>query len=279
MDAAAGDKEARDGSPVIVCIAEAVGQAPMEIAASPISDEDEQEVIEEAEIPVWDGDDDRVVDLKTKAELQELHIAYVKSFTELDPRKNLWVHTRFLSKLSNLPSKVELVLAPVESPVAASLEVNVSKGAAPFSGKTCAGTSSWGARLGRFLGVGAKKSSRGACWGRGWSCSQMILYDSRDTKCRSSIVLTHNLIAVPDPDDEEDEIGVYVRFLDDDEDAGTVVNLAYPAEEQVCGHGAWEMQVKVSWTAILCKPMAKHVLTRGASIPRAYTCPKYEPLF
>uniref|UniRef100_M8D5V8 Uncharacterized protein n=1 Tax=Aegilops tauschii TaxID=37682 RepID=M8D5V8_AEGTA len=69
--------------------------------ASPIGDKDEQEeieeeVIEEAEIPVWDGDDDRVVDLKTKAKLQELHIAYVKSFTELDPRKNLWVHTRFL---------------------------------------------------------------------------------------------------------------------------------------------------------------------------------------
>ncbi|XBI34068.1 hypothetical protein VPH35_119917 [Triticum aestivum] len=289
----------------------------------------------EPEIPMWDSDDDGVVDLKTKAELQELHIACVKSFTELDPWKNLWVHTHFWSfnigdfdldrefsvyvtvlardtidyrcvslfkngredpqiinsKLDNIYfelnlrvkgdagdedfskgvvvlhvgpydpesitrvlsswlSRVELVLAPVESPVAASLEVNVLKGAAPFSAKICAGTS---------------KNPM----------AQMILYDSRDTKSSSSIVLTHNLVAVPDLDDEEDEIGVYVRFLDDDgniddEDAGTVVNLAYPAEEQVCSHGAWEMQVKVSWTAILCKPMAKHVLTRGASIPRAY---------
>ncbi|KAF7093035.1 hypothetical protein CFC21_095471 [Triticum aestivum] len=161
--------------------------------------------------------------------------------------------------LSSWLSRVELVLATVESPVAASLEVNVLKGAAPFSGKICAGTS---------------ENPK----------TQMIVYDSRDTKSGSSVVLTRNLVAVPAPDDDEDEIGVNVRFLDDgddvdDEDTGTLVKLAYPAEEQVCCHRAWELQVKVSWTAILCKPMAKHVLTRGTSMPRDYTCPRYAPRF
>ncbi|KAE8784064.1 hypothetical protein D1007_42427 [Hordeum vulgare] len=100
---------------MIICIADADWQA---LAASPIGDKDEQEeigeqpptetgsslivsnleeVAGEPEIPMWDSDDDGVVDLKTKAELQELHIARVESFTELDPRKNLWVHTRFCS--------------------------------------------------------------------------------------------------------------------------------------------------------------------------------------
>ena len=161
--------------------------------------------------------------------------------------------------LSSWLSRVELVLATVESPVAASLEVKVLKGAAPFSGKICAGTS---------------ENPK----------TQMIVYDRRDTKSGPSVVLTRNLVAVPDPDDDEDEIGVNVRFLDDgddvdDEDTGTLVKLAYPAEEQVCCHRAWELQVKVSWTAILCKPMAKHVLTRGTSMPRDYTCPRYAPRF
>lgn len=422
--AAASDEEASDVSPK-------EEQAPMDIAASPTrdkeeeeeemgvpacemgehppteigsssiaSDVEEEEVTEEPEIPMWDSDDDGGVTRMTKAELQELHIACVKGFTELDPRKNLWVHTRFCSfniggfdldreskfglgpplydnltpklercmvsfavnvisvkvtesdrgypisvygtvvardtidyrcvylfrraredpqiinskddmlkligprrglvqldniyfelnlrvkgdagdedfskgvvvlhvgpydpepitrVLSSWLSRVELVLATVESPVAASLEVKVLKGAAPFSGKICAGTS---------------ENPR----------TQMIVYDSRDTKSGSSVVLTRNLVAVPDPDDDEDEIGAYVRFLDDgddvdDEDAGTLVKLAYPAEEQVCCHSAWELQVKVSWTAILCKPMAKHVLTRGTSMPKDYTCPRYAPRF
>uniref|UniRef100_M8CVU4 DUF6598 domain-containing protein n=1 Tax=Aegilops tauschii TaxID=37682 RepID=M8CVU4_AEGTA len=430
MDIAAsptGDKEEEEEMGVLAC--EMGEHPPTEIGSSSIaSDVEEEEVTEEPEIPMWDSDDDGGVMRMTKAELQELHIACVKGFTELDPRKNLWVHTRFCSfniggfdldreskfglgpplydnltpklercmvsfavnvisikvtesdrgypislygtvvardtidyrcvylfrraredpqiinskkrflsfllaittiqklnivldtlmfakmddmltligprrglvqldniyfelnlrvkgdagdedfskgvvvlhvgpydpepitrVLSSWLSRVELVLATVESPVAASLEVKVLKGAAPFSGKICAGTS---------------ENPR----------TQMIVYDSRDTKSGSSVVLTRNLVAVPDPDDDEDEIGAYVRFLDDgddvdDEDAGTLVKLAYPAEEQVCCHSAWELQVKVSWTAILCKPMAKHVLTRGTSMPKDYTCPRYAPRF
>ena len=100
--AAASDEEASDVGPK--------EQAPMDIAASPTGDKEEEidtssmvsnvveeEVTEEPEIPMWDSDDDGGVTRMTKAELQELHIACVKSFTELDPRKNLWVHTRFCS--------------------------------------------------------------------------------------------------------------------------------------------------------------------------------------
>ncbi|KAM3276074.1 hypothetical protein ACQJBY_044453 [Aegilops geniculata] len=163
--------------------------------------------------------------------------------------------------LSSWLSRVELVLAPVDGPVAASLEVKILKGAPPLIGKICAGTS---------------ENPE----------TQMIVYDSRDMKSGSSVVLSRNLVAVPvpDPDDEENEIVVHVRFLDDgdnvdDEDAGTMVSVAYPAEEQVCSHGAWELQVNVAWTAILCKPRAKYIMSRGKSMPRAFTCPQYEPLF
>ncbi|XBH70686.1 hypothetical protein VPH35_098296 [Triticum aestivum] len=161
--------------------------------------------------------------------------------------------------LSSWLSRVELVLAPVDGPVAASLEVKILKGAPPLIDKICAGTSEDPE-------------------------TQMIVYDSREMKSGSSVVLSRNLVAVPDPDDEEDEIIAHVRFLDDgddvdDEDAGTLVSVAYPAEEQVCSHGAWELQVNVAWTAILCKPRAKYIMRRGRSTPRAFTCPQYEPLF
>lgn len=375
-------------------------QPPTEIGSSIVSNVEEEEVTEEPEIPMWDSDDDGGVMLKAKAELEELHIACVKSITELDPKKKLLVPTRFCSfniagfdldkeskfglgppldsnitpelekymvssavnvisvkviesdrgypisiygtvlardridyrciylfrrgredpqmisskddmltltgprralvppdniyfefnlrvkgdagdedfskgviqlhvvpydpepitrVLSSWLSRVELVLAPVESPVAASLEVKILKGAPPLIGKVCAGTS---------------ENPE----------TQMIVYDSRDMKSGSSVVLSRNLVAVPDPDDEEDEIAVHVRFLDndddvDDEDAGTLVSVAYPAEEQVCSHGAWELQVNVAWTAILCKPRAKYIMRRGKSMPRACTCPQYEPLF
>ncbi|XP_044396579.1 uncharacterized protein [Triticum aestivum] len=405
-DAAASYEEASDGTPK--------EQAPMamEIAASPTTrdeekreDEDmaEKEVTEELEIPMWEwdsDDDDGEFMLKAKAELEELHIACVKSITELDPKSKLLVPTRFCSfniagfdldkeskfglgppldsnitpelerymvtsavnvisvkviesdrgypisvygtvlardridyrciylfrrgredpqmisskddmltltgpqralvppdniyfefnmrvkgdasdedfskgviqlhvvpydpepitrVLSSWLSRVELVLAPVDGPVAASLEVKILKGAPPLIDKICAGTSEDPE-------------------------TQMIVYDSREMKSGSSVVLSRNLVAVPDPDDEEDEIIAHVRFLDDgddvdDEDAGTLVSVAYPAEEQVCSHGAWELQVNVAWTAILCKPRAKYIMRRGRSTPRAFTCPQYEPLF
>jgi hypothetical protein len=124
----------------------------------------------------------------------------------------------------------------------------------------------------------------------------MILYDSRATNGGGtsssggdgSVVLSRNLVAVPvpthDDDDDEEETVVRVRFLDhdddaDDEDAGTLATLQYPDEERVCSHGSCEMQVKVSWTAILRRPMAKYILTRGTTMPRAYSCLDYEPLF
>ncbi|XP_045084591.1 uncharacterized protein [Aegilops tauschii subsp. strangulata] len=405
-DAAASYEEASDGTPK--------EQAPMamEIAASPTTrdeekreDEDmaEKEVTEELEIPMWEwdsDDDDGEFMLKAKAELEELHIACVKSITELDPKSKLLVPTRFCSfniagfdldkeskfglgppldsnitpelerymvtsavnvisvkviesdrgypisvygtvlardridyrciylfrrgredpqmisskddmltltgpqralvppdniyfefnmrvkgdasdedfskgviqlhvvpydpepitrVLSSWLSRLELVLAPVDGPVAASLEVKILKGAPPLIDKICAGTSEDPE-------------------------TQMIVYDSREMKSGSSVVLSRNLVAVPDPDDEEDEIIAHVRFLDDgddvdDEDAGTLVSVAYPAEEQVCSHGAWELQVNVAWTAILCKPRAKYIMRRGRSTPRAFTCPQYEPLF
>ena len=53
---------------------------------------------EELEIPMWDSDDDDgEFMLKAKAELEELHIACVKSITELDPKSKLLVPTRFCS--------------------------------------------------------------------------------------------------------------------------------------------------------------------------------------
>jgi hypothetical protein len=164
---------------------------------------------------------------------------------------------------------LELVFVPIENPVAASLQVNILKGP-PFAGKVFAGTSENTETL-------------------------MILYDSRATNGGGtsssggdgSVVLSRNLVAVPVPthdDDDEEEIVVRVRFLDhdddaDDEDAGTLATLQYPDEERVCSHGSCEMQVKVSWTAILRRPMAKYILTRGTTMPRAYSCPDYEPLF
>ncbi|KAI4989862.1 hypothetical protein ZWY2020_038225 [Hordeum vulgare] len=162
--------------------------------------------------------------------------------------------------LSSWLSRVELVLAPVEGPVAASLEVEILKGAPPFIGKICAGTS---------------ENPE----------TQMIVYDSSGMKSGcSSVALSRNLVAVPDPDDDEDEIVVHVRFLDDDDDvddenAGTLISMAYPAEEKVCSHGAWELQVNVAWTAILIKPRAKYIMKRGMSMPRAFTYPRYEPHF
>ncbi|KAM3258239.1 hypothetical protein ACQJBY_050159 [Aegilops geniculata] len=378
-----------------------MGEQPLaEIGSSTVSTVEEKEVTEEPEIPMWDSDDDGEFMLKAKADLEELHIACVKSITELDPKSKLLVPTRFCSfniagfdldkeskfglgppldsnitpelerymvtsavnvisvkviesdrgypisvygtvlardridyrciylfrrgredpqmisskddmltltgprralvpldniyfefnlrvkgdagdedfskgviqlhvvpfdpepitrVLSSWLSRVELVLVPVDGPVAASLEVKILKGAPPLIGKICAGTS---------------ENPE----------TQMIVYDSRDMKGGSSVVLSRNLVAVPDPDDEEDEIVVHVRFLDDgddvdDEDAGTVVSIAYPAEEQVCSHGAWELQVNVAWTAILCKQRAKYIMRRGRSTPRAFTCPQYEPLF
>ncbi|KAF7066072.1 hypothetical protein CFC21_072119 [Triticum aestivum] len=337
-----------------------MGEQPLtEIESSTVSTVEEKEVTKEPEIPMWDSDDDGEFMLKAKAELEELHIACVKSITELDPKSKLLVPTRFCSfniagfdldkeskfglgppldsnitpelekymvssavnvisvkviesdrgypisvygtvlardridyrciylfrrgredpqmisskddmltltgprralvppdniyfefnlrvkgdagdgdfskgviqlhvvpydpepitrVLSSWLSRVELVLAPVDGPVAASLEVKILKGAPPFIGKICAGTS---------------ENPE----------TQMIVYDSRDMKSDSSVVLSRNLVAVPDPDDEEEEIIVHVRFLVDgddvdDEDAGTLVSVAYPAEEQVCSHGA-----------------------------------------
>ena len=170
--------------------------------------------------------------------------------------------------LTSWLSRVELVFVPVEYPVAASLQVNILKGP-PFAGKVTAGTS---------------ENTE----------THMILYDSRGMKGGGmssssgddgSVVLSRNLVVVPVPTiyDDEDEIVVHVRFLNhdddvDDEDAGTLVTLQYPDEEQVCSHGSCEMQVKVAWTTILNKPTAKYIFARGTTMPRGYTCPDYERL-
>jgi hypothetical protein len=44
---------------------------------------------------VWDSDDDGGIILKTRPELEELHIARLKTIFQLDPKKNLLVPTRF----------------------------------------------------------------------------------------------------------------------------------------------------------------------------------------
>jgi hypothetical protein len=79
---------------------------PIETAAAaggPVSnteegiEEPEIPVCDSDKIPVWDSDDDGGIVLKTRPELEELHIARLKTIFQLDPKKNLMVPTRFCS--------------------------------------------------------------------------------------------------------------------------------------------------------------------------------------
>ena len=82
------------------------GKAPMEIAAAyggPVSnmeegtEETEIPVCGSSEIPVWDSDDDSGYILKTRPELEALHIARLETIIELEPKKQLLIPTRFCS--------------------------------------------------------------------------------------------------------------------------------------------------------------------------------------
>ncbi|XP_047065493.1 uncharacterized protein LOC124673460 [Lolium rigidum] len=163
--------------------------------------------------------------------------------------------------LTSWRSKVELVLAPVPYPVAATLKVNILNGSrdTPFNGKITA-------------------------WTTGNVDDHIILYEHDGTNTSmgtgkliedsGSVVLTRNLVAVPvpvpiPPFDEDEEIVINVCFITgNDEDERTLVTIQYPQEEKVCNHGRYELQVKVSWTAIVRRPMSKGIHRRWCSVPR-----------
>ncbi|XP_044335517.1 uncharacterized protein [Triticum aestivum] len=160
--------------------------------------------------------------------------------------------------LSSWLSTVELVLAPVPFAVAATVKVRILNGPcdAPFSGKITA-------------------------WTAGDTESHIILYDEQEHRAMGgrrltgdggSIALSRDLVAVHVPsslyDDEYEEIAVSVCFTSRDGDGEcTCVTLQYPQEEKVCVHGAYELQVEVTWTAILEGPFGTDVDKRWSSVP------------
>jgi hypothetical protein len=155
-------------------------------------------------------------------------------------------------------STVELVFEPVDRPVAASVQVNILNGPpnAPFTSN---------------ISAGSKNIE-----------NDIILYDGRASKGSGilvgddgSIPLSRNMVVVPNPIWDEEEIFVQVWFFDDDEDEGTQVTVQHPDEEDVCTHGSYELQVKVAWNFILSRPRAKHIGTRSFLLPPFYGCPNY----
>ncbi|KAI4962690.1 hypothetical protein ZWY2020_027845 [Hordeum vulgare] len=80
--------------------------------------------------------------------------------------------------------------------------------------------------------------------------------------------LSRNLIAVPIAKDDG-EMVLNVCFVDShDENEGTVVSLQYPCEEEFCTYGSYELQLKVSWKAVLSRPMSRLVHKRLFSLPQ-----------
>ncbi|CAM0907225.1 unnamed protein product [Alopecurus aequalis] len=157
-------------------------------------------------------------------------------------------------RLTSWQSTLELVLAPVTHPVAATLEVNILNGPrdVPFNGKITA-------------------------WTAGNVNHRIILYEYDGDKAISikdggSVALTRNLVAVPVPIhsfDEDEEIVLNVCFTTSDDDVErTPVTIQYPQEEKVCSHGPYELQVKVYWTAIVTRPMSKGIHRRWHCVPR-----------
>jgi hypothetical protein len=160
--------------------------------------------------------------------------------------------------LNSWYSTVELVYAPVPYPVAATLEVNILNGPcdAPFNGKITA-------------------------WTVGNVDNPIILYGNDGNKVMGnrrlvgsggSVLLTRNLIAVPVPiptSDEDKEIVMNVCFIAGNEEGEcTTITLQYPQEERVCNHGLYVLQVRVSWTAIVTRPMSKGIHRRWRSVPK-----------
>ncbi|EMS48416.1 hypothetical protein TRIUR3_24459 [Triticum urartu] len=152
-------------------------------------------------------------------------------------------------------STVELVFAPVKHPVAASLQINILNGPpyAPFVGKVSAGTRNAETHIILYDG-------------RAMSCSGILVGDD------GSIPLSRNLVVIPIPTwDDDEEFLVHVCIFDNDEDEGTHVTLQHPDEEHVCTHGSNELKVKVTWTAILTRPMgAKYNPKRNLSWAERY---------
>ena len=84
--------------------------------------------------------------------------------------------------------------------------------------------------------------------------------------------MSRNLVVIPIPTwDDDEEFLVHVCIFDNDEDEGTHVTLQHPDEVHVCTHGSYELQVKVTWTAILTIPSgAKYHPMRGLSWTECY---------
>uniref|UniRef100_A0A8R7PB63 DUF6598 domain-containing protein n=1 Tax=Triticum urartu TaxID=4572 RepID=A0A8R7PB63_TRIUA len=155
--------------------------------------------------------------------------------------------------LSSWLSTVELVLAPVPFAVAATVKISILNGPcdAPFSDKITA-------------------------WTAGDTESHIILYDEHENRARligdgGSIALSRDLVAVHVPNslyDEYEEVALSVCFAPSDgEGECTCVTLQYPQEEKVCNHGAYELQVEVTWTAIMEGPFGTDVDKRWSSVP------------
>ncbi|KAM0836146.1 hypothetical protein ACQ4PT_062494 [Festuca glaucescens] len=161
--------------------------------------------------------------------------------------------------LTSWRSTVELALAPVAYPVAATLKVNILNGPrdTPFNGKITAWTTgNVDDHITLYVYDGTNTS----------------MGNRKLTEYSGSVALTRNLVAVPvpiPPFDEDEEIVINVCFITgNDEDERTLVTIQYPQEEKVCSHGRYELQVKVSWTAVVTRPMSKGIHRRWCSVPR-----------
>ncbi|KAI4992927.1 hypothetical protein ZWY2020_007240 [Hordeum vulgare] len=159
--------------------------------------------------------------------------------------------------LTSWRSTIELLCNPVWHPVEATLEVKILEGPSgvPFRGKVIA-------------------------WTDDFEENPMTLFDYDDDSSEEvaggqglvrddgSLALSRNLIAVPIAKDDG-EMVLNVCFVDShDENEGTVVSLQYPCEEEFCTYGSYELQLKVSWKAVLSRPMSRLVHQRLFSLPQ-----------
>lgn len=159
--------------------------------------------------------------------------------------------------LTSWRSTVELVCTPVRHPVEATLEVKILEGprGVPFRGKVIAWTDDFEDNpmtLFEYDGDSSEEVADG----------QGLVRDD------GSLALARNLIAVPINRDDG-EMVLNVCFVDNhDENEDTVIALQYPCEEEFCTYGSYELQLKVSWKAVLSRPMSREVHNRLFSLPQ-----------
>lgn len=159
--------------------------------------------------------------------------------------------------LTSWRSTIELLCNPVWHPVEATLEVKILEGprGVPFRGKVIAWTDDFEENPMTLFDYD-DDSSEEVAGGRG------LVRDD------GSLALSRNLIAVP-IDEDDGEMVLNVCFVDShDENEGTVVSLQYPCEEEFCTYGSYKLQLKVSWKAVLSRPMSRLVHQRLFSLPQ-----------